>query len=96
MARKPAFSHVPQFHQWFDSLPDWLTVADAAHYLRLGRDSTYALFRRQKAVRFCNLLRPPKHRLDPNGRMPKWPVSIQRLANEQKAPWDDLVRGECR
>ena len=70
MPRKSAPSRIPRFHQTFDSLPDWLTIRDVAAYLRLGRDSTYALFRRQKAVRFGGLLRLPKARLDPNGRRP--------------------------
>jgi excisionase family DNA binding protein len=68
MARKHVPSRASKPHLQFDTLPDWLTVREASDYLRLGRDSTYALFRQQKAIRFGNMLRLPKHRLDPNGR----------------------------
>ena len=54
--------------QRFATLPDWLSPAQVALYLGLGRDATYDLFHKLKARRFGNLLRLPKYLLDPNTR----------------------------
>jgi hypothetical protein len=67
MRRKRRSSHTSTPHPpSFQSLPDWLSVAQVRDYLGLGRDAVYLLFHRYHAVRFGNRFLLPKHVLDPH------------------------------
>ena len=51
----------------FHALPEYLTVQELASYLRISRNSAYALVRSEQipSVRFGRLLRVPKTALRP-------------------------------
>jgi hypothetical protein len=67
MARTCCSRRIPKriYPKSFEDLSDWLSPAQVASYLGLGRDATYKLFHKYKARRFGGLLRLSKHVFDP-------------------------------